>query len=113
MNVNPPPSKRTYVSDIWQDGVRVVTVDPGNMTRYVIVLAKIPEESLGALGCDPGSYLVAIPNHERAHTFILQPDEVMATYVHEKLGLSWGDAMALTPILNDLIRNLGAEHGNA
>lgn len=88
--------------DVTEAGVRVVTVDPGNASRYTIVLARIPDAACGALSCDKDSLLVTIPNHN-TRPLILQPDTYASpSYIHEKLGVTWGDAEVLAPIFQAL-----------
>jgi hypothetical protein len=89
----------TIRADVTQEGVRTLIVDPGNASRYVIILARLPDEACRALGADPGSFLVAVPN-QGSKTMLLSPDGfASATYIHEKLALSWRDAEIIEAIL--------------
>jgi hypothetical protein len=81
--------------------VRVFTLDPGNYTRYVVVLTPLPDDTCRLLGGEPGSFLVSVPNHPSYRTMLLSPGMVpSAAYVEEKLGCSWGDAAVLSNFLS-------------
>lgn len=96
-------------SDVSIGGVRVVVVDPGNMTRYVLVLSRLPREACHTLGCDEDSFLVAVPNL-RSRTMFFSPQAgATASYVCEKLDVSWGDAEQIADILNALTPGVSAE----
>jgi hypothetical protein len=87
-------------SDVSVGGVRVVVVDPGNMTRYVLVLSQLPLEACRVLGCDEGSFLVAVPNLRTRTMFFSPRHGTSAIYVREKLDVSWGDAEQIASVLN-------------
>lgn len=92
-------------SDVSVGSVRVVVVDPGNMTRYVLVLSQLPLEACHIFGCDKGSFLVAVPNLRTRTMFFSPRDGATANYVCEKLDVSWGDAEQIASVLNTLSLN--------
>ena len=92
----------TTLHDITEDGVRTIVTDPGNGSRYIIVISKLPARVCQLLGSEEGSFLVAIPNHKSRTLLFTPKNGVDPVYLREKLDLSWGDANVLTLILNSL-----------
>ena len=85
-------------------GNEVVVYEPGNGTRYVLVLTTITEpEAASQLGCSKGSVLVTFPNTGKSMFLDRKAGPVFSYYVQEKLRCSDPDAEVQTELLGYLL----------
>jgi hypothetical protein len=84
---------------------RVVEYQPGNGTRYVMVLSPLPEGSERITGHRPGTILAHVQNYGRCVP--VDPDEpVSPDRVRRALGCSAADATVLAEAIGFLIGGL-------
>lgn len=87
---------------------RVLAVEPGNSTRYVLVLMPITSVLHAAiLGCAVGAVLVTLwPGQSNCAACVLVPGAYHAPYyLSEKLRVGDADAQALSVILHEELSN--------
>lgn len=90
-------------------GSAVVEYQPGNGTRYLVVLADIrDEEAARVLGCPCPATCFTFPLTGKSIILGWDDDILHWVYVKEKLGCSFPDAVVLTELLAHLL-NIDAE----
>jgi hypothetical protein len=117
-----PSVESGLVCDELEENVRVVSYEPGNGTRYVLVISQMgststwasgtaphisPKALTNALGVPAGSWLVWCNNYNRALALAADSDVVHYSYVREKLGCCIIDAVVLGELIGHL---LGIRH---
>jgi hypothetical protein len=78
-------TKRIHV----RDGVEFAEFQPGDGTRYSVLLTSIGNEEVSrAVGCAPDAVLVTLTNFDHKSMFVGHGDCIHYSYIQEKLGIT-------------------------
>ena len=78
----------------------LVMYEPGNMTRYMVVVVRLGGEFAAEIGAYPTGYTVSIVNFRKARTLVLSaPAFLHPDYVAEEMGIGVSDAAVIAELL--------------
>lgn len=91
------------INEYVDDEPRIVVYEPGNGTRYEILVTGLPHDAGDLIGCQEGSLLVAWLNDVNKCMILAPAGFLHYTYVMEKMHIrSIVDAVVLTELLGYL-----------
>lgn len=96
--------KRVWVSADCR--TRLVDLEPGNGTKYMVLFSNLPKEIGEVLGCGGRGVMATVTNFRNRPSILLPAlGLVSLAYLVEKTGLGEGDAVALLPLINNHIQS--------
>jgi hypothetical protein len=95
---------KSITVDIAGPGTRYVEAQPGNGTRYRLLLTSLTDEQCKAIGCQLGSVMASlgVDHHYTSYPFA-STGFLAQRYVAEKLSMSLGDIKPVTKLLSYLL----------